>query len=503
MINTVKRNYIFISSSLLLLVAIYFTSRYSYLLFHSITEVFSITISFAIFMFAWNSRRFHDNDFFLFLGIVYLFVGAMDFFHTLSYQGMNIFTDYDYYANQLWIGTRYLESISLLAAFCFLKSKKESMPFIVFPVYSIVFILIMLSIFHWRTFPECFIAGKGLTAFKVISEYIICLILAVGIFMLYRNRKNFDDKVFRFMLYSFVFTIIAELAFTFYISNYGISNLVGHYFKIFSFYMIYKAIIETGLVTPFDLLFKDLQNKTEKLERHAQELKELNANKDKFFSIISHDLRTPFTALLGLSELLSKKVEMYPKEKIKEFSYHIFISAKNLYALLENLLEWSRIQTGNMHYAPDNFLLDNLITTNIKLLSSNAEKKRVHLLDSTQKKISVHADMNMVNSVIQNLIGNAIKFTGSGGSVTVNTSLSNKHVEVSVVDTGVGMDKEKLSKLFRIDTNISSKGTEGEPGTGLGLILSKELIEKNNGTISADSVPGKGSVFRFTLPLAD
>jgi Membrane-associated sensor domain len=243
---------------LIMLIGLYFTTRVNYLLFHSLSEIFSIIVAFSIFVIAWNSKKYISNPYLLFIGIAYLFVAVLDLMHTLSYKGMPIFTDYDYYANQLWIGARYMESITLLLAFIFLDKNRMPRPNVVFAMYTVITALIIASVFYWRDFPICFIAGSGLTPFKKDSEYIICTILLMVIFLLWKNRQRFERKIFHLLLWSMICTIISELAFTFYVSNYGFSNLVGHYFKIFAFFLIYQAIIKTGVERPLELIFLDL-----------------------------------------------------------------------------------------------------------------------------------------------------------------------------------------------------------------------------------------------------
>ncbi len=247
------------------LIALYFTTSINYLLFHSLAEIFSIVVACSLFMIAWNSRQYIKNPYLMFIGIAYLFIGGIDLLHTLTYKGMPIFTDYDFYANQLWIGARYMESISLLLAFAFLYKEKSIRPYAVFAAYTIVTGLLIASVFYWKSFPECFVAGVGLTPFKKISEYIICLILSINICLLTISRDKFEPKVFHLLLLSIICTIISELAFTFYVSNYGFSNLVGHYFKIFSFILVYLAIIKTGIEKPYDLIFHDLNRTNQKL----------------------------------------------------------------------------------------------------------------------------------------------------------------------------------------------------------------------------------------------
>lgn len=253
----------------LMVVILYFTSLYNYLLFHSLAELFSIVIAFAIFVIAWNSRAYIENFYLLFIGIAYLFIGGIDLLHTLSYKGMQIFKDYDYYANQLWIGARYMESLSFLIASLFFYTQKRIRLTRVIISYSIISVLLLLSVFYWKNFPICFVDGHGLTLFKVISEYIICIILIIDTVLLFKNKTKFAQTVFRYLVISLGFTILSELAFTFYVDNYGFSNLVGHYFKIFSFYYLYKAIIEIGLKMPYAIIFRELSIKDGKLQQLA------------------------------------------------------------------------------------------------------------------------------------------------------------------------------------------------------------------------------------------
>ncbi|MFC1867506.1 MASE3 domain-containing protein [Thermodesulfobacteriota bacterium] len=259
-------------SWVIVLIGLYFTNLYSYLLFHSLSEIFSVIVACAIFMVAWNSRRFLDNNYLMFLGMAYLFIGGLDLLHTLSYKGMGVFQGYGAdLPTQLWIGARYVESISLLIAPLFLNRKVEIR--YVATCYSIITVLLLISIFG-DIFPECFIEDEGLTLFKKISEYLIALILIGSIILLFKNRKEFDERIFQFLVMSIILTVCGELAFTFYINVYGFSNLVGHYFKIASFYLIYKAIIETGLVKPYSLLFRNLKKSEEAFRDERNKLKD-------------------------------------------------------------------------------------------------------------------------------------------------------------------------------------------------------------------------------------
>lgn len=237
------------------------------------------------------------------------------------------------------------------------------------------------------------------------------------------------------------------------------------------------------------------------LKRSEQEMRELNATKDKFFSIIAHDLKNPFNDLIGFTQLLAKNVRRYDVQKIEQFTQIIQESSKLAYNLLENLLDWSRAQTGTLKFNPEELNLALIIDDCIRLYHSRAENKGLELLANVDDKLPVvKADKNMVTTVIRNLISNAIKYTRFGDKITVMAHPQNNMVKLAVVDTGIGIEQHNLNRLFRIDSNLSTPGTNKERGTGLGLILCKEFVERNGGDITVQSKLDKGSTFSFTLP---
>ncbi|KXS37548.1 MAG: multi-sensor signal transduction histidine kinase, partial [Candidatus Frackibacter sp. T328-2] len=252
---------------LLLTVVLSYLSSKNFLLFHSSIELFSIIIAFNIFIIAFNTFHISEDSYFTFIGIAYGFIGFFDLIHTFAYKGMNIFTNYG--ANlptQLWIISRYLESISLLIAFVFLY-KKLNKKKVIF-IYLIISVILLLSIFYWGIFPNAFVKGLGLTSFKIISEYIISGIIVAAIILLRVNKEEFNSKMYYFLLGSLVMTILAEVAFTFYVSVYGISNVLGHLFKMVSFYLIYKAINEISLQKPYETLFYKLNQEKNKVQKY-------------------------------------------------------------------------------------------------------------------------------------------------------------------------------------------------------------------------------------------
>ena len=234
-------------------------------------------------------------------------------------------------------------------------------------------------------------------------------------------------------------------------------------------------------------------------EREIQ-LKELNATKDKFFSIIAHDLKSPFNGIIGISNLMKEESKKLDLHSIHQYANMINTSAVQTYRLLENLLNWARIQQGKIIFNPNNILLKHLINEVVILLRESAYQKKIQIIDKTPANLRAKIDEGMIETILRNLVSNAIKFTPVGGQIEIQTTIINTGIEISVSDNGVGIDEENIQKLFNIDTNYSIPGTEKEKGTGLGLILCKEFSEKHNGKISAKSVVGKGSKFTISLP---
>jgi PAS domain S-box-containing protein len=243
---------------LLVLAALCLTSLASYLLFHTLVEMLTIVVAVSTFLIVWNARRFLTNNYVAFLGIAYMFVAAIDLAHTLTYSGMAILPQFtSNVPTQLWIAARALQSVSFLAAPLFFTRKLRFG--VAIPIYFLASSLLIALILRGNSFPVCFIEGVGLTLFKKLSEYAISLLLVGGWFLLYRNRTRLERSVFAWLSLSILLAVAAELAFTFYVSVYGLSNLVGHVLKLVSFFALYKAIIETSLRTPYQMLFRELK----------------------------------------------------------------------------------------------------------------------------------------------------------------------------------------------------------------------------------------------------
>ena len=238
------------------LIGLWLTSRVSYLLFHSLVEAFSVLVAWGMFIVAWNTRRFTAHGFFLFLGAAFLGVGAIDFLHLLAYKGLGVFPGATAdLPTQLWIAGRYLQAVSLLLAPLFLTRRVRARGLL--SAYGLATALLLAAVFGgW--FPACFVEGLGLTPFKIASEYVICGLLAGGMFLVYRRRQHLDPLVLRLVIAALGLSIATELAFTLYTDVYGLFNQIGHILKIIVFVLLYKGVVETGLRRPYQTLFREL-----------------------------------------------------------------------------------------------------------------------------------------------------------------------------------------------------------------------------------------------------
>ncbi|MDO9255999.1 MAG: PAS domain S-box protein [Bacteroidales bacterium] len=272
---------------------------------------------------------------------------------------------------------------------------------------------------------------------------------------------------------------------------------------------------ETVIAAVRDLT--EMKKVVNELLRHNHELVESNLSKDKFFSIFAHDLKNPFQGLLGFIDLLYEDLDELSNDQVKEYLSNVRNASYHTYALLENLLEWSRIQSGKMPFTPTVFDIHDEISSVITVLDNNATQKDIKLINEVDSGIMVEADRNMIRSVIQNIVTNSIKFSNSNGRVVIRgrvpinyTKARNttepgdrQWLEISISDNGIGIPEEILPKLFKLNGQYSSAGTANEPGTGLGLVLCHEMVEKNGGRIWAESIPGQGTTFIFTIMLSN
>ena len=582
----------------LVIAAAYLVSSSNYLLFHSFADMITVLIAASVFIIVWNGRRLLDNNYFLYIGIALIFFAFLDFMHLLGNKDMGIFPQYGNLGPTFYIASRYVLSISLVIALLFVKRKLN--PAFIFAAYSLATILILLSIFYWKIFPVTFIEGVGLTPFKVISDYLICLILLGAISLLLVFRQAFDSKVLRTIIFAIILSIATGLAFTLYTDPFGITNMVGHLFQIASYYMIYLAFVETTLTKPQDILFRNLKQSEEIfrylyysmnegaarhkviydksgkatdyiisdvnpayesitglkketiLGRKASEIcgevpyldiysevassgkpisfetffppkekyfsisvyrprrgefatifsditerKQAEAVKDDFIGMVSHEVRTPLTILIGAVGVAMS--EGISPEDSRIMLREAMNSAESLNQIVNNLIELSRYQS-------DRLLLKKEPVDLATITRSLIESKKVcminHrlLLDIPEELPLVFADRVRVELILVNLLNNAVKYSPEGTEIRVSTRPENGLLTISVSDRGVGIPEEKLTLLFQPFERLENAARPAK-GLGLGLLVCKRLVEAHGGKISVQSVPGRGSTFSFTLPL--
>ncbi len=604
------------------LLGLSFASSRNYLLFHTVAELFSIIVACGIFMLAWNSRRFIDNSYFLFIGIAYLFVAGLDLLHALSYSGSGILDEGGAdVSTQLWVAARYVQGISLLIA-PFLLGRKVRTTYVMIG-YAITVALIVEAIFSWNVFPACYIGGTGLTAFKKMSEYAVSLIFVVSAGLLIRRRKEFDGGVLRLLVWSFVMTIASELFFTFYAGVYDFSNMAGHLFKVTAFYLMYKAIIQTGLVRPYNLLCRNLKQSEEllreekdkiqkyldiagvmfvvldkdqkvslinkkgceilrcdeaevmgkmwfdafspegirsevkrvyeklvagdvvpveyfespiltagggerviawhntvlkdeqgavqavlssgeditarkraeeKLEQAMGELKRSNAELEQFAYIASHDLQQPLLIVDGFLKLIQRRYVDKLGPDGNEFIESALDGARQMQSLIRDLLEYARVGRDKPFEPSDCSACLQRSLANLKV----AIEESGAIITNDALPVVV-ADPTQVTQLFQNLISNAVKYRSEDPPrVHISAKRNGREWTFCVRDNGMGIAPENTGRIFDIFQRLHNKNEY--PGTGIGLAICKKIAERHGGRIWAESGPGKGSTFYFTIP---
>ena len=358
--------------ALLLAVTSFILMSLNFLFFHSIIELFSILVALSIFVISINTYSIARNSYFMFIGISFGFVGMYDLLHTLAYDGMGVFPgDTSNLATQLWIMARYIQSISLLIGPIFLF--KDYKPSVITFGHTFVAAILLAGVFYWDYFPDCFIPGEGLTLFKITSEYIISFILLVAVYLLVHYKKHFNSKVRILLITATIFTIGSELSFTFYVSVYGFSNIIGHVFKVVSFYLIYKAIVETNLTKPYESLFyqlkkakDDLEETNKKLKEEIHHHREAEVQANKLYKAVEHSpsmavitdskgyieyINSKFTEITGYlrEEAIGKKANFLKSGKTDEATY------QKLWETITSGKEWrgeflNRKKSGELYW---------------------------------------------------------------------------------------------------------------------------------------------------------
>jgi signal transduction histidine kinase len=506
----------------LALPVLYALSRYNYNLFHSLADGASIVIAASAFTIVWTSRRRTDNDYFLYAGIAFLFFAFLDLIHMLGNKGMGVFPGYGNLGPTFYIASRYVLSLSLLIAPFFIHRRLNTT--LMFAAYSAVTLLILLSVFRWDIFPACIVEGVGLTPFKVISDYFICLILLASIGVLLRHRRSFDARVLRLIVASLILSIATGLTFTLYTDPFGITNTVGHFFQIASFYLVYLAFIETSLTKPQEILFRKLKQNEESLTQSVQQLDAANvelkqeiaerkqaeaelqkltqelgkANRDleSFSYSVSHDLRAPLRAIDGYARMIGKKqADQFDAETRRQFSL-IRDSVRGMGKLIEDLLAFSRLGRQEITRAPiDMASLFGEVGEEVR--KANPARRIDVKLDGFPPALG---DRALIRQVLKNIFENAVKFTAARETARIEAGARGEGNETVyyVKDNGVGFDMSYHDKLFDVFQRLHSPGKY--EGSGIGLSIVQRIIQRHGGRIWAEGEVDKGATFYFTLP---
>ncbi|MEJ2185709.1 MAG: MASE3 domain-containing protein [Gemmatimonadota bacterium] len=498
------------------LVALFLTSLHSYLLFHSLIELFTVTVAVGVFAFAWNARRFLDNNYLLFVGIASLFVGILDVLHTLAYQNMGVFgQETSNLATQLWTAGRYVQSLSMLVAPFFLGRKLR--PYLVLAAFAVITGILASLIFALHVFPVSYIEGIGLTPFKKISEYMVSLVYLGAIGLLYWKRGAFEPRVWRLLIASLVLTIASEITFAFYVSVYGEANMLGHFFRLGAFYALYKAVIETGLVRPYAILLRnlkksedrlreysailearneDLRRTQDRLREDALTLQQQNKELDAYAHTVAHDLKTPLSVIIGNTELVAGAARLSP-EKRQTLLERIESTAFGMNSIVDNLLLLSEVRKADTPTGPVDMAK---VVDNVRERLSDMIEKRGAEVTVPDRWPWALGYAPWIEEVWANYLSNALKYGGNPPRVQIGaTELPDGVIRYWVRDNGPGVPPDAADRLF-IPFNRLTESRETSHGLGLSIVV--QIIEKLGGGVGAENLEGGGSLFYFTLPAA-
>jgi len=496
----------------LLLVKLWF----GYLLFHSLIEIFSIVMAFGIFTMFWNARRFLDNGCFLFIGIAYLFVGGIDLLHTLAYRGMGVFPQSgSNLATQLWISARLVESVSLLAAPMFLRRRFE--PHVLLGVYAAAVGLLLASIFYWEVFPACYLKETGLTPFKRITELAVCGMLFGSLALLSRRRKDLDARVFQLLIASIVLTVASEVTFMFYKDVMGLVNMLGHFLKLVSFYLIYVAFVEVGMSNPYAVLFRNLKESEESLRRSIakrkdaeQQLKAVNETLEQRVAertAVAENRATQLRAMASALTRAEQRERRHLAQILHDHLQQVLVAAKLKTGILRR-----RTSEAGAHQSLDQIdaLLDESIGASrsltvelsppilheaglvaaLRWLGRQMQEKhglRVRI-DAEAEDASVAEEARiLLFRAVQELLFNVVKHARADCAHVQVTRPDPAHVRINVTDTGVGFDPAELE-------------TDAVSGAGFGLFNFRQRLALIGGRLEIDAAPGKGTRMSIFAP---
>ncbi len=471
-------------TGLILLGCLYVISRFNYLLFHMLAELFSISVAGAVFLLAYNVAGPSRNDSMVFLGISYFYIGMIDLIHTMAYKGMGIFPEElgSNTATQLWIAARAMEAVTMLVYPMLINHRFKAWSFKINIAYAGITAVIMAAVFSWGIFPVCYIDDTGLTVFKKTSEYIICIVLAAAVILLSSRRDDMDKDVFRLLFFSLVVTIAAELAFTFYVDVYGFSNVLGHFFKIISFFLIYAAFVRSSLIRPYSTIFRQLEQEKEALRlseinlRTSEEtIKQQLREKETILKEVHHRIKNNISSVKNLLILQSDSTSNVEAKDIIEKAINRVESMYQIYQKLLLTDDYGELSVKNY--------IEDLVMSIIDIFPEDGKVTvKMEIDDFT-------LDVNRLfplGAIVNELITNSMKYAFAGresGSIDIVLKRMNNCFTLSIEDDGSGIPDD-------FDANKSP---------GFGSMLVKMLAQQINGAVTMENRYGTRSVITFEI----
>lgn len=468
--------------SIALLGGLFFISRFNFLLFHVVAELFSISVAGAVFILAWNVAHFSRNDSMVFLGISYFYIGLTDLIHTLTYKGMNIFMN-ELGANpatQLWVAARGVEAVTLLVYPLLVNRRFRAWSVKVNLIYTGTTSLILASIFLWKIFPDCFIEGTGLTAFKITSEYVICAVLTAALVLLFRKKQDMDKGVHRLLSLSILITIMSETVFTLYIDVYGLANVLGHFLKIVSFFLIYLAFVRSSLIRPYTTIFRQLEQEKEALlvsesnvRKSEEMIKQQLREKETLLKEVHHRIKNNISSIKSLLTLQSGLIS---NAEAKSIINEALSRVESMYQIYQKLL-----LTEDYGELSVKEYLEDLVTAVINIYP---EKEKVSVnMEIEDIPLNVKK-LFPLGTIVNELITNSMKYAFAereSGSINIVVNKTNSTITVSIHDDGNGLPED-----FDIATSA-----------GFGSTLITMLTRQLGGTIVMENKNGTRCVVTF------
>lgn len=481
--------------------ALFPLSRTNYPLFHLLVELGSVIVSVTIFSIGWNSRKIARNDFFTLLAIAFLVVAGLDLLHAMSYKGMGIFPEAGVDPpTQFWIAARALQAVSFLLAAILLGQARRMEPWSLLWSYLAVGVLLALAVWPLGIFPECLIEGVGLTPFKIISEYLICLVLLASGILFGMKRRFLDGRLLRMLLLTIGLSIFSELAFTLYNDVYGFANYLGHLLKIAAVLALYRALVSGALQKPYQTLFRDLAESHQALDdelnhrRLAQEeLRAANQELDAFVRTASHDLRTPLSVIISGTEFLQHELSDRLGKEYLELIGTIENQGRRMSILLNDMLTLARV--GTMDQPAEVVCPAGVAAQVVADLDGDITAACCRVETGDMPPLKAHS--TLIYQLLLNLVANAVRHgVNTEKPVKISGTRTRDRYLLTVRDHGPGIPCEEQERIFEVFYRIGDKQTQG---TGIGLATVHKIARYYNGRAYVEETPGGGATFRVDI----